>query len=223
MRLLHSYVVARDYPGFLRPTPSSESARLRRYKAENQERRPNRRLGCRNRIEKGGAAENHLVYVMRVTGAMTFEGCTGTTRESRSRSRTCEAAKSSKPSATNIYSRNASGNRIGVRPIRITASLTAVRINPISARIPAPIVCWLATTSSIGAGPARTDFPAGFLNYGSNHISLLVGRNHKNNFPQAFVRAVHVAWIRPCGESQLLGRAAGLVPHALNSRQEEPL
>ena len=52
-----------------------------------------------------------------------------------------------------------------------------------------------------GVGPA---FPARFLNYGTNHVSICVGRNHKNNFPPVFVHQF-VAWLRAFDKSGFLG------------------
>jgi len=47
-----------------------------------------------------------------------------------------------------------------------------------------------------GSGP---QLPQRFLNYGPMHVTLCVGRNHKNNFPPEFVQEF-VDWIRSRNE-----------------------
>jgi hypothetical protein len=52
-----------------------------------------------------------------------------------------------------------------------------------------------------GSGP---ELPKTFLNYGPQHVSLCVVRNHKNAFPPEFVRDF-VAWIQSFGEKGFVG------------------
>jgi hypothetical protein len=52
-----------------------------------------------------------------------------------------------------------------------------------------------------GSGPR---LPQKFLNYGPQHVTLCVGRNHKTNFPPEFVKEF-VAWIRSIGEKGYVG------------------
>jgi hypothetical protein len=52
-----------------------------------------------------------------------------------------------------------------------------------------------------GSGPR---LPHRFLNYGSEQVTLCVGRNHKSNFPTEFVQEF-VTWIRSLDEKGYAG------------------
>jgi hypothetical protein len=52
-----------------------------------------------------------------------------------------------------------------------------------------------------GRGP---EVPGRFLNYGTNHVTLRVIRNHRNDFPPLFIQEV-VGWIRSLDERGYVG------------------
>jgi hypothetical protein len=194
---LHSYVVARDY-GFA-PNPFFGLCTL---------------ATCKPRIRtvaqvgdwvvgtgsKKRSRESRLVYVMRVTGAMTFEEYWNDPRVQVKKAN----LRGSKKQAfgDNIYSRNANGKNWC--QANSHHSLTDGSPNQSNIRADTNANRVLLSDDFIYWGGSGPQVPARFLSYGPNHVSLLVGRNHKNNFPPAFVEQF-VAWIRSRGESGYLG------------------
>jgi hypothetical protein len=190
---LHSYVVARDY-GFA-PNPFFGICTL---------------ATCKPRVRsvaeigdwvvgtgsKKRRREKYLVYVMRITGAMTFEEYWNDPQYQLKKPN----LRGSKKQAfgDNIYSRSANGRNWcqadshhtledgSPNQLNITTDTSANRV--------------LVSNDFIYWGGSGPQVPARFLSYGPNHISLLVVRNHKNKFPQAFVEQF-VAWIRSRGET----------------------
>lgn len=190
---LHSYVVARDY-GFA-PNPFFGICTL---------------ATCKPRVRsvaeigdwvvgtgsKKRRREKYLVYVMRITGAMTFEEYWNDAQYQLKKPN----LRGSKKQAfgDNIYSRAANGRNWyqadshhtledgSPNQLNITTDTSANRV--------------LVSNDFIYWGGSGPQVPARFLNYGPNHISLFVVRNHKNKFPQAFVEQF-VAWIRSRGEA----------------------
>jgi hypothetical protein len=102
----------------------------------------------------------------------------------------------------NIYSRNAQGNRWCQANSHHSLPDGSPNQSNICADTGANRI--LFSDNFIYWGGSGPQVPARFLNYGPGHVSLLVGRNHKNNFPQAFVDEF-VAWIRSRGESGYMG------------------
>ena len=194
---LHSYVVARDY-GFA-PNPFFGVCTL---------------ATCKPRIRsvaeigdwvigtgsKKRNREKYLVYAMRVTGAMTFNQYWADPRFQVKKPN----LRGSKKQAfgDNIYSRdpgkkhwcqvNSHHSMKDGTPndSNIVADTSADRV-----LISDDFVYW---------GGSGLQIPPKFLNYGPTHVSLLVGRNHKNNFPCAFVEEF-VAWIRSLGVKGHMG------------------
>jgi putative DNA base modification enzyme with NMAD domain len=102
----------------------------------------------------------------------------------------------------NIYSRDSKAKRWCQADSH--HSLTDGTPNPLNVRADTSADRILFSDDFMYWGGSGPPIPAGFLNYGPNHVSLLVGRNHKNSFPEAFVEKF-VAWIRSQGETGYLG------------------
>jgi len=167
--------------------------------AENQERRPNRRLGRRNRVEKTTPRKaprlchaNHRRYDIR-----------GVLERSAIPSQEAEPARQQEASLRRQYLFE-ERKRQELVPADSHHSLKDGAPNPSNIRADTSANRMLFSNDFTYWGGAGPQIPARFLNYGSDHISLLVGRNHKNNFPPAFVEQF-VAWIRSRGESGYLG------------------
>jgi hypothetical protein len=137
---------------------------------------------------------------MRITGAMTFDEYWNDPRFQIKKPNLQGSKKQA--FGDNIYSRNA--NRVGWCQANSHHSLTDGTPNPSNVRADTSADRMLFSDDFIYWGGSGPQIPAGFLNYGPNHVSLLVGRNHKNNFPPAFVERF-VAWIRSRGESGYRG------------------
>lgn len=192
---LYSYVVARDY-GFA-PNPFFGVCTL---------------ATCKPRIRnvaqigdwvvgtgsKQHGREKHIVYAMRVTGAMTFNQYWSDLRFERKKPN----LRGSKKQAfgDNIYFRDAKkwcqANSHHSMPdgspnkLNVATDTQADRV-----LISDDFVYW---------GRSGPRVPQKFLNHGPQHITLLVVRNHKSNFPQKFGQEL-VAWIRSLNEKGYVG------------------
>jgi hypothetical protein len=194
---LHSYVVTRDF-GFA-PNPFFGVCTL---------------ATCKPRIRKIAAIgdwivgtgskqrgrHRHVVYAMRVTGAMTFEQYWAAPQFQRKKVN----LRGSKKQAfgDNIYSRIApeepwcqanshhSLHDGSPNPLNVRADTSASRV-----LISDDFVYWG------GSGP---ELPARFLDYGPAHESICAGRGHKNGFSPALVTEF-VAWIRSLNETGYSG------------------
>jgi len=194
---LYSYVVARDY-GFA-PNPFFGICTLATCK-------PRIRsvaqvgdwvVGTGSRKRR---REKYLVYVMRITGAMTFDEYWNDPRFQVKKPN----LRGSKKQAfgDNIYWREPKDKRWCQADSH--HSLTDGTPNPSNIRADTAANRVLFSEDFIYWGGSGPQVPAGFLNYGPDHETLLVGRNHKSVFPQAFVEKF-VAWIRSRGETGYLG------------------
>jgi hypothetical protein len=194
---LHSYVVARDF-GFA-PNPFYGVCTLATCKP-----------GIRSVAEIGDwvmgtgsktrGREKHIVYVMRVTGVMTFEQYWADARFERKKPN----LRGSKKQAfgDNIYRRctgagqwcqvnsHHSLNDGSPNPLNITADTATNRI-----RFSSDFVYWG------GSGP---QLPEQFLRYGPRHDSVCAGYGHKNRFPSEIVEEL-IAWIRSLNETGYCG------------------
>lgn len=134
--------------------------------------------------------EKHLVYAMRITGAMTFDEYWNDPRFQVKKPN----LRGSKKQAfgDNIYSRDQKKRWCQANSHH---SLTDGTPNPSNVRADTSANRMLFSDDFIYWGGSGPQVPAKFLNYGPDHETLLVGRNHKSNFPQAFVDEF-VAWIR---------------------------
>jgi hypothetical protein len=194
---LYSYVVARDY-GFA-PNPFFGVCTL---------------ATCKPKIRKAATVgdwvmgtgskqhnrEKHVVFAMRVTCAMTFEGYWShpnfQTKKVNLRGSKKQAF------GDNIYSRDgASGDWCQANshhsfhdgspnPLNVTADTGTNRI-----LLSDDFVYWG------GSGP---ELPNQFLCYGPYHESDCAGRGQRNNFPAQIVEGL-ISWIRSLNESGYCG------------------
>ena len=185
---LHSYVVARDY-GFA-PNPFFGICTLATCKP-----------GIRGVAQigdwvvgtgsKARGRDTHIVYAMRVTGAMTFDQYWTDPRFQAKKPN----LRGSKKQAfgDNIYSRNSQTKRWcqanshhsmpdgSANRSNVVADTKAVRV--------------LTSDDFVYWGGAGPSLPQKFLKYGTPGISLCAGRGHKNNLPPALVQEF-IDWIR---------------------------
>jgi hypothetical protein len=194
---LYSYVVARDY-GFA-PNPFFGVCTL---------------CTCKPRIRsvaqigdwvvgtgsKKHKREKHIVYAMRVTTTMTFSQY-WTAQQFQRKKPNLQGSKK-QAFGDNIYSKDARTNKWcqanshhsmpdgSPNKSNVVADTKADRV-----LISDDFVYWG------GTGPR---LPQKFLNYGPQHVTLCVGRNHKTNFPTEFVKEF-VAWIRSLNEKGDVG------------------
>jgi hypothetical protein len=194
---LHSYVVARDF-GFA-PNPFFGVCTL---------------ATCKPRIRSAAAIgdwvlgtgskrrkrEKHVVFAMRVTGAMTFEKYWADPRFQTKKPN----LRGSKKQAfgDNIYSRNP---RTGVwwqADSHHSLKDGSPNMSNVVADTGANRV--LFSDDFIYWGGSGPQLPAKFLGGGPRRESLLAGRGHRNGFPPELVQDF-VAWIRSLGEKGYSG------------------
>jgi len=194
---LHSYVVARDY-GFA-PNPFYGVCTLATCKP---------RLRSVARIDdwivgmgsKAGGREQHVVYAMRVTGDMTFEAYWASPRFQLKKPN----LRGSKKQAfgDNIYSRNPGTGRWC--QANSHHSLTDGSPNPANIVADTGTNRILLSDDFVYWGGSGPQLPKRFLGQNAKHVTLGVGRNHKNKFPPEFVQDF-IAWVRSCGEQGYAG------------------
>lgn len=194
---LHSYVVARDY-GFA-PNPFFTICTL---------------ATCKPKIRSTAAVgdwvigtgsrqrnrQNHVVYAMRVTEAMTFEQYWNDSRFQRKK----PTLRGSKKQAfgDNIYFRDPTGRHWC--QLDSHHSLADGRPNPENVCVDTGTNRVLVSGDFVywgGSGPA---LPNRFLNYGPYHETVCAGRGHRNNFPVALMGDL-IGWIRSFPETGYRG------------------
>jgi hypothetical protein len=195
---LHSYVVARDY-GFA-PNPFFGVCTLATCKPRI---RSVAEIGdwVAGTGSKKRKREKYLVYVMRVTEAMTFSAYWNEPRFQVKK----PSLRGSKKQAfgDNIYSWNAKA-KLWCQA-NSHHSLTDGTPNESNVRADTAADRVLISDDFVYWGGSGPKIPATFLDYGPDHITLCVGRNHKNNFPAAFVEEF-VACVRSRGEAGYIGK-----------------
>ncbi len=189
---LYSYVVARDY-GFA-PNPFFGVCTLATCK-------PRIRsvaqigdwvVGTGSKTRK---REKHLVYAMRVTDAMTFNQYWADPRFQRKRPNLQGSKKQA--FGDNIYSKHARMNKWC--QMNSHHSLADGSPNTSNSTADTQTDRVLISDDFVYWGGSGPQLPQRFLNYGPLHVTLCVGRNHKNNFPPEFVQEF-VDWIRSRNE-----------------------
>lgn len=194
---LHSYVVARDY-GFA-PNPFFGFCTLATCK-------PRLRsvaqvgdwiVGTGSKKHK---RERFVVYGMRVTGTLTFNQYWADGRFQSKKPNLRGSKKQAfgdniycKDEVTNLWNQVNSHHSLAdgsPNESNVVADTSADRV-----LVSDDFVYWG------GSGP---ELPKRFLNYGPQHVSLCVVRNHKNAFPPEFVRDF-IAWIQSLGEKGYVG------------------
>ncbi|MFN7939585.1 MAG: hypothetical protein U0R19_40035 [Bryobacteraceae bacterium] len=189
---LHSYVVARDF-GFA-PNPFFGICSL---------------ATCKPGIRKIAAIgdwivgtgsktrgrHRHVVYAMRVTGAMTFEQYWAAPQFQRKKVN----LRGSKKQAfgDNIYSRTALAEPWC--QANSHHSLHDGSPNPLNVRADTSTNRVLISDDFVYWGGSGPELPARFLDYGPTHESICAGRGHKNGFSPLLVTEF-VAWIRSLNE-----------------------
>jgi hypothetical protein len=144
--------------------------------------------------------QKHIVYAMRVTDTMSF-----------SRYWTAPRFQTKKPNlrgskkqafGDNIYSRDARTNKWCQLNSHHSMTDGAANHSNVVADTQADRV--LISEDFVYWGGSGPKLPQKFLNYGLEHITLCVGRNHKSNFPSKFVDEF-VVWIRSLNEKGYVG------------------
>lgn len=189
---LHSYVVARDY-GFA-PNPFFGTCTL---------------ATCKPGIRKTAALEDwvigtgskprkrhkHIVFAMRVTGAMSFDEYWADPQFQRKKVN----LRGSKKQAfgDNIYWRDEDSGRWC--QANSHHSFHDGSPNPKNVKTDTGVNRLLISDDFVYWGGSGPEIPAGFLDYGPKHQSILAVRGHKNKFPPELVIAF-VGWIRSLNE-----------------------
>ena len=194
---LHSYVVARDY-GFA-PNPFFGVCTLATCKPRI---RSTAQIGdwVLGTGSKARNREKRVVYAMRVTDTLTFNGYWSDSRFQQKKPN----LRGSKKQAfgDNIYFKNPkTGKWHQENSHHSHADGTANRANVVNDTQTDRVLVSTDFTYWGGSGP---ELPKTFLNYGPDHVSVCVGRNHKNNFPPDLVRDVG-AWIQSLHEPGYCG------------------
>ena len=195
---LHSYVVARDY-GFA-PNPFFGVCTLATCKPRI---RASAQVGdwVVGTGSKADGREKHIVYAMRVTGAMTFQEYWNDPRFQRKKPN----LRGSKKQAfgDNIYSRDPATGRWCQADSH--HSLPDGRPNKTNVVRDTGADRVLYSDEFIYWGGAGPRLPARFLDWRHQDVSLLkIGPGHKNDFPPSFVQDF-VAWIRSLDEKGYSG------------------
>jgi hypothetical protein len=194
---LYSYVVARDYgfapnPFFGVCTLATCKPRIRSVAQVNDW-----IVGTGSKKHK---REKHLVYSMRVTAAMTFDQYWAAPRFHVKRPN----LRGSKKQAfgDNIYSREPRKSKWC--QANSHHSLSDGRANRFNVATDTSTNRVLISEDFVYWGGEGPRVPEKFLNYGPQHVTLLVGRNHKSDFPAEFVEGF-IAWIRSLNEKGYAG------------------
>jgi hypothetical protein len=194
---LHSYVVARDF-GFA-PNPFYGICTL---------------ATCKPEIRKGASIgewvvgtgsrkrkrHKHIVYAMRVTGAMTFEEYWADPRFQRKKVN----LRGSKKQAfgDNIYWRDP----VNTQWCQANShhSFHDGSANPKNVKTDTGTNRILFSDDFVYWGGSGPELPARFLDYGGSHKSVCAVRGHKNDFPPELVNEF-IAWIRSLNEAGYSG------------------
>jgi len=194
---LYSYVVARDY-GFA-PNPFFGVCTLATCKP---------RIRSVAQIDdwvvgtgsKKRKRENHLVYAMRVTGAMPFNQYWTDPRFQTKKPN----LRGSKKQAfgDNIYVWEAHTKKWS--QVNSHHSLTDGSVNESNLVADTKTDRVLVSDDFVYWGGQGPRLPQKFLDYGPQRVTLRVGRNHKNDFPPGFVQDF-IAWIRSLNEKGYVG------------------
>jgi hypothetical protein len=144
--------------------------------------------------------EKHVVYAMRVTGAMTFEQYWADPRFQRKRPN----LRGSKKQAfgDNIYSRNPGSGQW--YQLDSHHSLKDGSPNPENIEADTHTNRILFSDDFLYWGGTGPKLPPGLLRWGSQHENVCAVFGHKNRFPQAMVDDV-INWIRSHNESGYCG------------------
>ena len=194
---LHSYVVARDY-GFA-PNPFFGFCTLATCKP---------RLRSVAQVgdwivgtgSKKNKRERFVVYAMRVTGVLTFNQYW---TDGRFQSKKPNLRGSKKQAfGDNIYCKNEVTNLW--HQTNSHHSLTDGSPNESNVVADTSADRVLVSDDFVYWGGSGPELPKRFLNYGPQHVSLCVVRNHKNAFPHQFVQDF-VAWIQSRNEKGYVG------------------
>ena len=194
---LYSYVVARDY-GFA-PNPFVGVCTL---------------ATCKPRIRsvaqigdwvvgtgsKKRKRENNIVYAMRVTDTMTFNHY-WTDPRFRAKKPNLQGSKK-QAFGDNIYSKSPDAKKWCQANSHHSLTDGSPNASNIAADTKTDRV--LISDDFVYWGGAGPRLPQRLLNYGPQHVTLCVGRNHKSNFPPEFVNEF-VAWIRSLNEKGYAG------------------
>jgi hypothetical protein len=135
--------------------------------------------------------EKHIVYAMRVTGTMTFNQYWS---DPRSQAKKPNLQGSKKQAfGDNIYSKDARTKKWRQANSHHSMIDGSANQSNVAADTKADRV--LISDDFVYWGGSGPRLPQRFLNYGPQHITLCVGRNHKSHFPPEFVQEF-VIWIR---------------------------
>jgi len=190
---LHSYVVARDY-GFA-PNPFYGICTLATCKPRLRSvaRKEDWIVGIGSK-----ARRQHIVYAMRVTGALTFNEYWDSPRFQQKKPN----LKGSKKQAfgDNIYFEK-SGKWHQADSHHSLAN-GKVNLQNLDADTQTDRV--LLSEDFIYWGGYGPKIPAKFFDYGPDSVSISVVRGHKNNFPDGFV-SQFIQWIRSLDEMGCVG------------------
>jgi hypothetical protein len=144
--------------------------------------------------------EKHIVYAMRVTGAMTFNQYWAGVRFQGKKPNLQGSKKQA--FGDNIYSKSPHAKKWC--QANSHHSLTDGSPNPSNIAADTKTDRVLVSDDFVYWGGAGPRLPQRFLNHGPQHVTLCVGRNHKNNFPPEFVQEF-VTWIRSLNEKGYAG------------------
>ena len=193
---LHSYVVARDYgfapnPFFGTCTLATCKPIIRRVAAIGDW-----VLGTGSKVN---GRQNHVVYAMRITGAMTFEEYWAAPRFQRKKPN----LRGSKKQAfgDNIYWRKAAG---GWCQANSHHSLDDGSPNPSNIKTDTGTNRILFSDDFVYWGGTGPQLPQKFLRWGKTHERICAGFGHKNSFPTKMVEEL-IGWIRSLGQSGYCG------------------
>lgn len=194
---LHSYVVRRDF-GFA-PNPFFGMCTLATCKPKI---RAVAKIGdwVIGTGSKTNGREKHVVYAMRVTGAMTFEQYWTDPRFQQKKPN----LRGSKKQAfgDNIYSRNPSSGQWF--QLDSHHSLKDGSPNPDNIEADTGTNRILFSDDSVYWGGSGPKLPQTLLNWGLQHENVCAVFGHKNRFPQAMVDDV-INWIRSHNETGYCG------------------
>lgn len=194
---LHSYVVARDYgfapnPFFGFCTLATCKPRLRRVAQVDD--------WIVGTGSKKHGREHSVVFAMRVTDTLTFNQYWSAGRFQSKKPN----LRGSKKQAfgDNIYRKDRGTDRW--HQANSHHSLEDGSPNPTNVAADTATDRVLVSDDFVYWGGSGPEVPAHFLNYGPQHVSLCVVRNHKNAFPADFVQEF-IAWIRSHNQKGYVG------------------
>jgi len=194
---LHSYVVARDY-GFA-PNPFFGVCTLATCKPVIR-----RTVAIGDWVigtgSKTNGREKHLVYAMRVNGAMKFEEYWADPRFQTKKPNLRGSRKQAY--GDNIYSRSPTTGRWGQSNSHHSLNDGSPNHKNITKDTGTNRILFSEDFAYFGRSGPR--IPQRFLNWGPTHENVCAVFGHKNRFPKKMVEEV-VAWIRSLGETGYCG------------------